>query len=63
VRAGEELAADRRLVRDKATTDAWRRVTEQSGLIGQLARRISEDAERLCAEFRSWQSGAASAAS
>lgn len=63
VRAGVELAADRRLVRDKATTDAWRRVTEQSGLAGQLARRISEDAERLRDEFRSWQPGAPTAAS
>ena len=63
LRSGEELAADRRLAREKATSDAWRRVTEQSGLAGQLARRISEDADRLRAEFRSWQSGAATAVS
>jgi hypothetical protein len=55
-RAGAELAADRRLARDKAGTDAWRRVTEQSGLVGQIARGISEEADRLRAEFRSWQS-------
>lgn len=53
-RAGEELAEDRRLAREKTTTDAWRRVTEQSRLAGQLARAISEDAERLRTEFRSW---------
>lgn len=58
--AGEQLAADRRLAREKADTDAWRRVTEQSALAGQLARGISEEAERLRAEFRSWQSAAAS---
>jgi hypothetical protein len=54
-KAGEELAADPRLAREKAATDAWRRLTEQSRLAGQLARTISEDAERLRVEFRSWQ--------
>jgi len=57
-RAGDELAADRRLVREKAGTEAWRRVTEQSGLAGQLARGISEEADRLRAEFRSWSADA-----
>lgn len=55
-RAGEELAADTRLAREKATTDAWRRVTEQSRLAGQLARTISAEADRLRTEFRSWHS-------
>jgi hypothetical protein len=54
--AGEELAADTRLAREKAMTDAWRRVTEQSRLAGQLARAISAEADQLRAEFRSWQS-------
>jgi hypothetical protein len=54
-RAGEELVADSRLVREKVTTDAWRRVTEQSRLAGQLARTISAEADLLRAEFRSWQ--------
>ena len=58
-RAGEELAADRRPTREKAATDAWRRLGEQSRLAGELARAISEDANRLRSEFRSWQSGAA----
>jgi hypothetical protein len=62
-RAGEELAADRRLAREKAATDAWRRLNEQSHLAGQLARTISEDADRLRAEFRSWQSDVAPARS
>jgi hypothetical protein len=56
-RAGEELAADRRLARDKLGTDAWQRLSEQSPLAGQLARAMSEDAERLRQEFRSWQPG------
>jgi hypothetical protein len=55
--AGEELAGDRRLAREKAATDAWRRLLEQSRLAGELARAISDDADRLREEFRSWQSG------
>lgn len=54
-RAGEELAADRRLAREKVSTDAWRRISEQSRLAGELARAISEEADRLRFEFRSWQ--------
>jgi hypothetical protein len=61
VRAGEELASDRRLAREKVTTDLWRRVSEQSRLAGELARTISEEAERLRAEFRSWHASAISA--
>lgn len=53
-RAGEELAADRRLARDKMTTDAWRRLSEQSRLAGEIARTISREADELRAEFRSW---------
>lgn len=59
--AGEELANDRRLAREKLATDAWRKVSEQSRLAGQLARTISEEAERLRAEFRSWPSDPATA--
>jgi hypothetical protein len=53
-RAGEELAADTRLAREKTTTDAWRQVTEQSRLAGQLALAISTEADQLRSEFRSW---------
>lgn len=56
--AGAELAADSRLAREKTTTDAWRRVTEQSRLAGQIASAISVEADSLRAEFRSWQSAA-----
>jgi hypothetical protein len=56
-RAGEELAADRGLAKEKVATDAWRRLSDQSRLAGQLARAISEEAERLRDEFRSWPSG------
>ena len=53
-RAGEELAGDPRLAREKVGTDAWRRLSEQSRLAGELARAISDDADLLRAEFRSW---------
>jgi hypothetical protein len=53
-RAGEALAADPRLAREKVATDAWRRLSEQSRLAGEVARAISDDADRLRAEFRSW---------
>jgi cell division septum initiation protein DivIVA len=53
--AGEELVADRRLAREKMGTEAWQRLSQQSRLAGQLARTISEEAERLRDEFRSWQ--------
>jgi hypothetical protein len=58
-RAGEELAADGRLAREKTTTDAWQRVTEQSRLAGRLAKTISTEADELRAEFRSWHSDGA----
>ena len=57
-RAGEELAEDKRLAKEKLTTDAWQRVSEQSRLAGELARNISEEAERLREEFRTWHTGA-----
>ncbi len=60
-RAGEELAEDGRFAREKVATNAWLRLSEQSRLAGQLARAISEDADRLRAEFRSWQESAAAA--
>jgi len=53
--AGEQLAADSRLPREKVGTDAWRRLSEQSRLAGELARGISDEADALRAEFRSWQ--------
>ena len=56
--AGEELAADSRLARERVMTDAWRRVSEQSRLAGQIARAISVEADTLRAEFHSWQSTA-----
>lgn len=55
-RAGQELAADARMAREKSASDAWRRVAEQSRLAGQLARAISVEADGLRAEFRSWSS-------
>lgn len=52
--AGQELAADPRRPREKTGSDAWRRVSEQSRLAGQIARAISDEAEALRGEFRSW---------
>ena len=52
--AGEQLADDPRLARHKTGTEAWRRLSEQSRLAGELARAISDDADRLRVEFRSW---------
>ena len=53
--AGDALAADRRLAREKRETDAWRRLTEQGRMAGELARAISEEADSLRREFRAWQ--------
>lgn len=59
VRAGEDLAADRRPTREKTATGVWLRVTEQSRLAGWIARSFSVEADRLRAEFRSWYSDGA----
>jgi hypothetical protein len=56
VRAGEDLTAHTGLPRDRVTTDAWRRVSDQSRLAGELARAISVHADELRSEFRSWHS-------
>jgi hypothetical protein len=56
--AGQELSADSRPVRERVTTDAWRRVTEQSRLAGQIALAISVEADALRGEFQSWQPAA-----
>ena len=57
-RAGEELADDKRLAREKLATEAWQRVSEQSRLAGEVARNISVETEQLREEFRSWRTGA-----
>jgi hypothetical protein len=57
-RAGEELAEDRRLAKEKVGTEAWQRISEQGRLAGEVARNISVETERLREEFRSWQSDA-----
>ena len=53
--AGQALAADHRVAREKTATDAWRRIAEQSRLAGHLARAISTEADQLRSEFRAWQ--------
>jgi hypothetical protein len=56
-RAGEELAEDRRLAKEKVGTEVWQRISEQSRLAGEVARNISAETDRRREEFRSWQSG------
>jgi hypothetical protein len=53
--AGEALAADHRIAREKVASGAWQRVAEQSRLAGHLARAISAEADQLRSEFRAWQ--------
>lgn len=55
--AGEALAADPRRPREKAGTGAWRRITEQSRLAGEIARAISDEADARRREFRAWSEG------
>jgi hypothetical protein len=50
--AGEDLAADSRLVREKTAGLAWRTVSESGALVAEIARTIASDAAALRAEFR-----------
>jgi hypothetical protein len=50
-RAGADLAADARLVKDKLGGEAWRTVSETSGMAGEIARTVSREAETLREEF------------
>jgi len=50
-RAGEDLAADPRLAREKTSGQAWQTVTNSSRLAGEIARSIADEAEVLQAEF------------
>jgi hypothetical protein len=49
--AGDDLAADSRLAREKTSGAAWNRVAESSRLAGEIARSITEEASRLQTEF------------
>jgi hypothetical protein len=50
--AGDDLAADSRLAREKTGGAAWQRVTESSRLAGEIARSIAEEATVLQSEFQ-----------
>jgi hypothetical protein len=50
-RAGEQLAADHRLAREKTGDAAWRTLNDSSRLAGEIARSIASEAERLQKEF------------
>jgi hypothetical protein len=51
-RAGDDLAADPRLAREKATGAAWQTVTESSRLAGEIARSMATEADLLKTEFQ-----------
>src|SRR5262249_19023768 len=53
-RAGESLESDRRLTREKVAGPAWHTIAETGTLAGNIARSITEEAERLKAEFRTF---------
>ncbi|PWT83409.1 MAG: hypothetical protein C5B57_06850 [Blastocatellia bacterium] len=50
--AGSDLAADRRLVREKTGGSAWRTVAESGAIVGEVVRMVASEAETLRAEFR-----------
>jgi hypothetical protein len=49
--AGNQLAADQRLAREKTGGAAWRTLNESSRLAGEIARSIATEADRLQKEF------------
>jgi hypothetical protein len=51
-RAGNDLAADPRLAREKTTGAAWQTLTGGSRLAGEIARTIATEAELLKTEFQ-----------
>jgi hypothetical protein len=51
-RAGEELAADPRLAREKTSGAAWQTMAGSSRLAGEIARAVADEAELLRAEFQ-----------
>lgn len=50
--AGEQLAVDGRLAREKTQTHAWQVLTGTSRLAGEVARSIARETEDLREEFR-----------
>jgi len=52
VQAGEELAADSRLAREKTTGAAWQTMSDSSRLAGEIARAMASEAEGLRKEFQ-----------
>ncbi|HXE79142.1 MAG TPA: hypothetical protein VNK41_00185 [Vicinamibacterales bacterium] len=53
--AAEALAAHTEAPRDRVRTAAWETVSAQSRLAGEIAKAVSEEAETLRREFRSWR--------
>jgi hypothetical protein len=53
-RAAADVAADRRLARDKTHGPAWQTLAGSGSLAGEIARSIASDADLLTAEFNSF---------
>ena len=53
--AGNTLAADGRLAREKVGTAAWTRLTESARIAGTIASEIAQQTEMLRQEFRQFQ--------
>ena len=51
-RAGEDLAADPRLAKEKTSGAAWQTMASSSRLAGEIARSMASEAELLRAEFQ-----------
>jgi hypothetical protein len=51
-RAGDDLAADPRLAREKTTGAAWQTVAGGSRLAGEIARSMASEADQLKTEFQ-----------
>lgn len=52
--AETKLAADKRLIGEKATGEVWQTITASSRLVGEVARAIASEADALRAEFRAF---------
>jgi hypothetical protein len=51
-KSAEDLASQALSARDRTQTNAWRTLSASSSLAGEVARAVSEDADRLRREFR-----------
>ena len=50
--AGDDLAADPRLAREKTSGAAWQTITDGSRLAGEIARAMADEADQLKSDFQ-----------